>query len=164
MLDGRQIPLDKTLSDQTCDDLHAPGLALSDHRLAIGGGFAPNVRVSHPLLDLKLLGARLRVELARHPDRHESDASRSLSLGGLVKQLMPEPHGLDGQCQNNFFLIREVIVDGPLGVLHARGDPVHRQRLEPLGYQNWLGHPENVLGSLLNLPLLACYFDHVVNY
>lgn len=144
-----------SFADQACYDGHASSFAFPNTCLAIGRGFIPDVCVPHPLFDLKFFAAMLRVEFACEPDAHQSLPASPRRLRSEVKEALPKLHGVVSQCQDDFFFVGEVVVDGSFGVLHAGRDAVHRQGVETFLEQNRLGDPEDFLGSQLNFSLFS---------
>ena len=116
------------------------------------------------MFDLEFFGASLGVELAGQTDAHESDSSWTIARCGFFEELVPKLHGFEGQGHDDFFSVREVVVDGSFGVLHQGCNAVHGQGLEAFGKQNGFGHPKDLLGSQLNFALFSGDFDHAVNY
>lgn len=116
------------------------------------------------MFDLEFFGASLGVELAGQTDAHESDSGWTIARCGFFEELVSKFHGFEGQGQDDFLLVWEVVVDSPFGILHQSRNAVHGQGLDAFGQQNGFGHPKDLLGSELNFALFSGDFDHEVNY
>ena len=95
------------------------------------------------------------VMLAGKPNRHHSLARFLADHGGNSKQLQANLHGLANQRQNDFFLVRKMVIERPFSRAQFNRQLVHTQGFVALIQQDSAGDMQNSCLPLVKFVLLT---------